>query len=96
MLDHGGPILGALENSTYASEEIELKLKDTLLVVSDGLIEVHHGADFDIRPERVASHLRYMSGQSAASIVRSVMTRVREASAVINDDLTLLALQRVA
>jgi sigma-B regulation protein RsbU (phosphoserine phosphatase) len=96
MLDHGGPILGALENANYATEEIELKLGDTLLVVSDGIIEVHHGVNFDIRPERVTSHLRYTSGRSAASIVESLMTRVREASPVVNDDLTLLAVQRVA
>jgi serine phosphatase RsbU (regulator of sigma subunit) len=95
MLDHGGPILGALETAKYASEDVELNVMDTLLVVSDGIIEVHHGVNFDIRPERVASHLRYTSGQSAGSIVKSLMTRVREASLAINDDLTVMAIQRV-
>lgn len=95
MLDHGGPILGALECATYASEDIELNVMDTLLVVSDGIIEVHHGTNFDIRPERVASHLRYTSGQSAGSIVATLMTRVREATPAINDDLTVMAIQRI-
>ena len=96
MLERGGPILGALEDSTYCSATLELGLNDTLLVVSDGILEVHHGATFELRPDRVARHLQFTAGDSAGSIVQSLLTRVQNSTPMIMDDLTLLALKRVA
>jgi sigma-B regulation protein RsbU (phosphoserine phosphatase) len=96
VLDKGGPILGALEKSTYSSGTIEFGIHDTLLVASDGIIEVHHGNSFELRPDRVAHHLQFTATDSAASIVQSLLTRVKAASPFISDDLSLLAVKRMA
>lgn len=96
LLEHGGPILGAVEDASYSSATIELGLHDTLLVASDGIIEVHQGTGFELRPDRVANHLKFTAGDSAVSIVRSLLARVRSASPTVSDDLSLMAVQRVA
>ncbi len=95
LLEHGGPILGAVEEASYSSATIELGLHDTLLVASDGIIEVHQETSFELRPDRVANHLKFTAGDSAVSIVRSLLARVRSASLTTSDDLTLMAVQRV-
>jgi len=95
LLERGGPILGALEDSTYCAATLDFGLNDTLLVVSDGILEVHHGTTFELRPDQVARHLQFTAGDSAASIVQSLLTRVKNSSPVIADDLSLLALKRV-
>jgi len=96
MLESGGPILGAVDEASYSSATIELGLHDTLLVASDGITEVHQDASFELRPDRVAHHLKFTAGESAVSIVQSLLARVRAASPTISDDLSLMAVQRVA
>lgn len=96
MLERGGPILGALEDSTYSVATLEFGVRDTLLVVSDGILEVHHGTTFELRPDQVARHLQFTAGDSAGTIVTSLLRRVQNSSPVIADDLSLLALKRVA
>ena len=95
LLERGGPILGAFEESTYAAATIDFGLHDTLLVVSDGILEVHRGTTFELRPDQVTRHLQFTAGDSAGSIVRSLLTRVQNSSPVLADDLSLLALKRV-
>jgi sigma-B regulation protein RsbU (phosphoserine phosphatase) len=68
LLDRGGPVVGALEQAAYVSETITLAPGQLLLTVSDGITEVHHGAKFEMRPDRVVRHLQYTAGQSAESI----------------------------
>lgn len=96
ILERGGPILGAFEESAYASATLEFGMQDTLLVVSDGILEVHHGTTFELRPDQVARHLQFTAGDSAGSIVHSLLKRVQSSTPVITDDLSLLALKRVA
>lgn len=96
MLRSGGPILGAVERASYSSSTIDLGLHDTLLAASDGIIEVREGSRFELCPVRVAHHLKFTVGDSAASIVQSLLARVRAASPTLNDDLSLMAVQRVA
>jgi len=95
MLQSGGPILGAMERASYSSSTIDLGLHDTLLVASDGIIEMHEGSSFELRPDRVVHHLKFTAGDSAASIVQSLLARARVASPALSDDLSLMAVQRV-
>jgi len=95
-LESGGPILGAKERATYSSSAVVLGLQDTLLVTSDGVIEVHQGTTFEWRPDRVARHLKFSAGDSAGSLVQSLAARVKTASPAISHDLSLMAVQRVA
>lgn len=94
MLDRGGPVLGALEKASYGSASFELSPGQVMVAVSDGVTEVHHGADFELRPDRVANHLQFTAGSSAESLVRSLTTKVRGHAPVISDDISVMAIQR--
>lgn len=96
MLDRGGPVLGALEHATYNSASFTLSPAQLFVAVSDGVTEVHHGMDFELRPDRVVKHLQFTAGDSADSIVRSLTDKVRSHSPVLTDDISIMALQRTA
>jgi len=95
-LDRGGPILGAVEHATYSAATIDFAPSDTLLVVSDGISEAHHSVRSEPHHEPIASHLQFSSGHSATCIVKSLLARVPQSPPMIPDDLTALAIQRVA
>jgi serine phosphatase RsbU (regulator of sigma subunit) len=92
ILDKGGPLLGALCDGRYDSGTIEFAPKDTLLAVSDGVIEIHHGLDFELRPDKVVHHLQRSAGSSAFEIVDSLTAGVR--GRVFTDDVSVLGIQR--
>ncbi len=94
ILEQGGPILGAVQDAIYVSADLEFNPNDTLLVGSDGVIEVHNGTSFELRPDRVVKHLQSTAGQSAHSIVELLLKRVRENTPVLTDDVSLLAVKR--
>jgi sigma-B regulation protein RsbU (phosphoserine phosphatase) len=94
VLHEGGPILGALPEAEYKSDTLTLCPGDTMLSVSDGILEVHRGHDFELRPDRIIDHLRYSAGNTAPSIVRGLISRVETSSPSLADDLTVLAIQR--
>jgi serine phosphatase RsbU (regulator of sigma subunit) len=96
MLNHGGPVLGALEFASYHAETIDIAPGQVMLAVSDGITEIHHGVNFELRPDRVVHHLQYSAGDSAESIVRSLAIRVRNSSPALIDDLSVMAIQHVA
>lgn len=95
-LDCGGPIVGALPDSTYHSSTIELHPDETLMAVSDGVIEIHNGKDFELRPDRVVNHLKYTAGDTASAIVNSLTAQAREQTTTFNDDLSVLAIKRIS
>jgi serine phosphatase RsbU (regulator of sigma subunit) len=93
VLDRGGPLLGALHNAKYESATIEFAPQDTLLAVSDGVIEIHHGVDFELRPDKVVHHLQLSHGNSATEIVESLTFGVQGQSLI--DDISVLGIQRI-
>jgi sigma-B regulation protein RsbU (phosphoserine phosphatase) len=94
--DLGGPILGAFCGPAYQSGRIEFAPGDTLLAVSDGIIEIHRGPEFELRPDHVINHLQYTAGASATAIVNSLSQKIRALGSSMVDDLSVLAIQRVA
>jgi serine phosphatase RsbU (regulator of sigma subunit) len=96
MLNHGGPVLGALEFASYHAETFDIAPGQVMLAVSDGITEIHQGVNFELRPDRVVHHLQYSAGDSAESIVRSLASRVRNSSPALIDDLSVMAIQHVA
>ncbi len=94
MLERGGPVLGAVESATYQAETIYVAPGQVLLAVSDGISEIHRGTHFELRPDRVIDHLRYSAGDSAESLVRSLVARVRKTSPTLIDDLSVMAIRR--
>jgi serine phosphatase RsbU (regulator of sigma subunit) len=93
ILESGGPLLGALCEARYESGIVEFAPKDTLLAVSDGVIEIHRGVDFELRPDRVVHHLQHSAGSSASEVVESLVSGVRGRS--FTDDVSVLGIQRV-
>jgi phosphoserine phosphatase RsbU/P len=96
MLDKGGPIFGALSHATYESRTLDLNPQETLMAVSDGILEVHRAGDFELQPERVIQHLRSTAGKSAVEIAQSLTAKVKCASPVFTDDLSVLTVKRIA
>ncbi len=94
VLHEGGPILGAVSETNYKSDTLALSPGDTLLSVSDGILEVHRGHEFELRPDRVIDHLRYSAGNTPTSIASGLISRVQTSSTQLADDLTVLAIQR--
>jgi serine phosphatase RsbU (regulator of sigma subunit) len=92
ILETGGPLLGALSDAKYESGMIEFAPQDTLLAVSDGVIEIHHGLDFELRPDKVVHHLQHTVGSSASEIVESLTSGVR--GRTFTDDVSVLGIQR--
>jgi sigma-B regulation protein RsbU (phosphoserine phosphatase) len=93
--DLGGPILGAVPGAAYTSGQIEFAPGDTLLAVSDGILEIHRGTEFELRPDHVINHLRYTTGDSASDIVKSLSQRIQALGSTMLDDLSVLAIKRV-
>jgi serine phosphatase RsbU (regulator of sigma subunit) len=93
--DLGGPILGAVSNATYQAGSLDLSPGDTLLVVSDGIVEFHRGVEFELRPDQVIQHLQYTAGNHASDVVNSLTQKIRSQGSTIVDDLSVLAVQRV-
>ena len=96
MLDKGGPILGALPHATYESRTLDLNQQDTLMAVSDGILEVHRAGDFEFQPERVIQHLRRTAGKSSLEIAQSLTAKVKSALPQFSDDLSVVAVKRIA
>ena len=94
LIDRGGPVLGALEHAAYNALSFELGPGQVLLAVSDGVTEVHHGAEFELRPDRVVRHLQFANGASAGTSVDSLAHKVRSQAPVLTDDISILAIQR--
>lgn len=92
----GGPLLGAFANSTYEAGTINFNPGDILLAVSDGVIELHHGIDFELRPDQVIRHLLSTEGASAHSIVQSLTANVGKMGQTFTDDLSVVAIKRSA
>jgi serine phosphatase RsbU (regulator of sigma subunit) len=87
-LKTGGPPFGAFEGQAYDQYHDRLGPGDTLLVYSDGLVEVDPRLDVDRRAE-------YQPPALSAGPVVAALTAA-EHGADLPDDLTVLALHRLA
>ncbi len=85
--------MGAVDGAGYETGMVEMKPGDTMLAISDGILEVHHGATFELKPERVARHMRHMIGRSALATVQTLTTEVRRQSPTFVDDLSVVAIK---
>lgn len=97
LTQRGGFFVGMFENATYAEEEIRLMPGDLLFLYTDGLHESMDaaGRQFGLQRLEASIHSSWMDGPAAA--VHNALAQ-REGHAMgraPNDDITVLALQRV-
>ncbi len=80
--------------ATYVSREIPLELGDMVLMYTDGLAEVRHGADL-FGEDRIAQHMARDPGVAPAVLAKSLLEAARDfATEAIEDDVAILAIRR--
>ncbi len=94
-LQSTGLPIGLFCNERFLASTIQLQKDDVLLIYTDGAVETQNrdGEDFGI--ERLSRVLEHHSGQPCPDIVSSCL-RAIHAFGTCSDDLTILALRKVA
>ena len=95
-LEEGGPMLGALEQASYASGRVQLNPGDMLLAYSDGLTECRNHLDDEFETARLSAAANAVSGADASQVLFSTLAAVLDfaGSGTPADDLTLLVVRR--
>ncbi|HSG29201.1 MAG TPA: PP2C family protein-serine/threonine phosphatase, partial [Candidatus Krumholzibacterium sp.] len=97
LLDRGGLILGALEDSEYTDARIGLEKGDTILIYSDGISEARNSEDEEFGEERLPAEVVAGEGLSATELTDRIITVVnRFASGMPQmDDMTIVVIRRL-
>jgi len=89
--DAGGRVLGALTDSVYEQQKIQLSSGDRLLLFTDGVTEVRNGSGEEFGEQRLVEAVKQHREQTASSIVTSVIADVQRFSPQEqHDDITLI------
>lgn len=98
QLGQGGPMLGALNEATYASGTVRMDSGDMLLAYSDGLTECMNSREEEFETRRLIAATKALSGANASRVLFSTLATVLDfaGSCTPGDDLTLLVLRRRA
>jgi sigma-B regulation protein RsbU (phosphoserine phosphatase) len=94
-LVEGGPVLGLIDDATFATGEIVLSPGDSVAIVTDGATEAVSPADEEFGVDRVVRALADARHASAAQAVRALIGAVKEWTGTCGcrDDLTALLLK---
>jgi sigma-B regulation protein RsbU (phosphoserine phosphatase) len=98
-LDEGkGIILGVRPQATYQTGTLTLGPGEALYLFSDGVTEAHDAASTLFSEERLEAVLRAAAGQRSHAVVDAVSDALKSfvGAAPPSDDITMLALRRVA
>jgi serine phosphatase RsbU (regulator of sigma subunit) len=95
-LEQGGPMLGALQEATYASGRVCLNPGDLLLAYSDGLTECRNSLDEEFEMDRLTAAAKTVGGGTANQVLFSTLGAVLDFADACSpeDDLTLLVVRR--
>ena len=95
-LDHGGPMLGAVETGVFETGRVTLHPGDMLVAHSDGVTECRNAEDQEFEMERLSTAAKAVSGVNANKALFSLLGTVLDFahSCSPNDDLTLLVVRR--
>lgn len=91
-LDTGGPVLGVLRDARYEQGRRELRVGDTLVLYSDGLIEAADSSGEEYGDDRLREVLKKPIDASPQGIRDAILASVSEflGTAAPRDDLTLV------
>lgn len=98
MLSDGGLLLGVLPDAAFVSGVVDLRGGDILLICSDGVLESLNNADEEFGYERLEARLRRASGNTAETVLFSVLGAVQDFAGVhpLVDDLSMVVVCRRA
>lgn len=97
VLEHGGLVLGAMEDQPYSEGTVDLASGDWLLIYSDGLIESMNAQNEQFGVESVKDILRAHHDDTASHLIDRLIAAVRlhGMGQPQTDDLTVVAVRRV-
>jgi len=89
-----GVPLGTLPNPTYPVQKIPFVSGDTVLVISDGVVETLDSDDEPFGYQRVAARLARTAGATAEEVVAEVLDAVIDfaGDVPLQDDVTVLGM----
>jgi serine phosphatase RsbU (regulator of sigma subunit) len=95
FLDVGGLPLGAFSGAQYFEAEVALEADDTLLLVSDGVVEAHNEEGELFGFERLEQVIADIPSRDLRVLVDMVLARVQEhiGEAEQHDDITIVAVR---
>ena len=95
-LEKGGPMLGAIQDASFASGTVQLNPGDKLIAYSDGVTECRNSQDEEFAMERLSSAVTAVAGASANQALFSTLATVLDFAGGCRpeDDLTLLVVRR--
>lgn len=98
LLEKGGPLLGAVEDTEFQSGELMLEPGDTLVACSDGVLECRDTSGEEFGLDRLMAALREAEGQSAQATLMMLLGAVQDFANgnPLDDDLSLTVIQRDA
>jgi sigma-B regulation protein RsbU (phosphoserine phosphatase) len=98
VLASGGPALGMWPSATFHPGKISLRPGDTLVLYTDGVIEVMNASGEMFGVERLEDVIRRRPGDSCRNLVDAVVeaTRTFAGHAGYEDDFTLVIIRREA
>jgi serine phosphatase RsbU (regulator of sigma subunit) len=95
-LEHGGPMLGAVQGATYNFGSLRLNPGDMLLAYSDGLTECRNSKDQEFEIGGLSAAAMELNGLPANRVLFSTLATVLDFAEACppEDDLTLLVVRR--
>jgi serine phosphatase RsbU (regulator of sigma subunit) len=96
FLEHGGPLLGAIEQAEFQSARLKLGPGDTLVAYSDGVLECCNPSEEEFGTDRLLETMRCAEGQSAQSKLMTILAAVQDFAngGAPRDDISLTVIQR--
>lgn len=97
-LDTGGLLLGALPNSTYEEECIQLKKDELLIIFSDGISEAMNEHEEEYGEDRLKNVISKHLSDPPDVIIDNILSEVKKYTGDTpqSDDMTLMILKRVS
>jgi sigma-B regulation protein RsbU (phosphoserine phosphatase) len=95
-LDAGGPALGMVAEAAFASGEVALEPGDTLVLYTDGVVDLTDAQDVQYGLERLEGRLRAVAPMPAGDMILAVVdaTRAFAGREGYADDFTLVVVKR--
>ena len=96
LLHEGGPLLGAIEDASFASATLLLAPGDTLVAYSDGVLECANPAGEEFGTGRLLETLLSAEGQSAHTKLMMILAALQDFAngTPLRDDVSLTVIQR--
>ena len=96
LLESGGPLLGALEDATFASGHLLLEPGDTVVAYSDGVLECRNISGEEFGSARLLTSLQQARQSSAQATLLMLLAAVQDFANgnPLGDDVSVTVIQR--